>query len=118
VTSNSKQEEIVKNKFNIIWDSTGNDYSKLVSKMEDPDYVVREAEHGHSTISVINRACMAGQYIMNNYDNGSSVVEVACGNGFFACYMVQQEYDVVATRVCVESIERKSSSASTQAYGT
>jgi SAM-dependent methyltransferase len=90
-----KQVDIVQKEFNEIWKNTPNDYDQFVKKMADPNYVVREPNHDNAIINMVHRAAASGKYILDNYPKGSSIVDAACGNGFFTCYMQEQGYDVL-----------------------
>ena len=91
----TNQEDIVIKAFNEIWERTSNDYDQFAKKMTDENFIVREPEHDNAIINMVHRAAVAGKYILNNYPKGSSIVDAACGNGFFTCFMQQKEYDVL-----------------------
>tara|TARA_B110000008_G_scaffold252995_1_gene267968 strand:+ start:1438 stop:2379 length:942 start_codon:yes stop_codon:yes gene_type:complete len=95
INHSKNQENIVNEEFNEIWKNTPNDYDQFVKKMADPSFVVREPSHDNAIINMVHRAAVSGNYILENYDRGSVIIDAACGNGFFTCYMQEKGYDVM-----------------------
>ena len=96
------QLDTVKDKFNNRWNSYTKGYTDFTNKMKDRDYVVQS----DIAISQVNRALLTDEHIQKNYDKGSNIVEIGCGNGFNPCYLKQEGYEVTAFDLSSSAIEQ------------
>ncbi len=69
-------------------------YENLVSKMGNDAFVIQETEHNNVLINAVHRAVMTNKYIFKNFNRSSTIVDIACGDGYNACYLANAGFRV------------------------
>jgi len=76
-------------------------YEDLMGKLQDANYVVKSKPS-----TIINRALLACNYVIDNVPKGGSVLVMACGIGFNACCLASYGYEVEAFDISDKAIDR------------
>lgn len=81
-------------------------YDDLAGKLKDRNYIVK-----CKPPTIVNRAILACEYIINNVPKGSHVLDMACGIGFYTCCLTTYGYRVEGFDISETAIERSKSLA-------
>ena len=87
---NNENKNTIRDLYDKRWDSYVDEYKELVKKIENRDYIVRN----ETVINQIHRSVIAVDYIKENCEKGSRIIDAACGRGFLACYLKQLGHDI------------------------
>lgn len=101
-----KQSKIVEDKFNERWETLNKGFEELKNKTDNENYVV----YGDMLYSLVNRALVTNKYIFQNFNKGSKILDIACGNGFNTLYLKKRKYNAIGfdySEVAIAQAEKK-----------